>query len=701
MSPANLPPPTVKRALVHATSVLTTRDQERVLSVDMRPLVIHLLAGLEQAGIERAVVTLGHDAAKVAECVTAYGFTHMQIDFVYLTLGSAVGALWRNLANSVIAARAAFTGSAPLLIVRADNLYDFRLLRKIAEAPFGRTAFGGGKRRYEAYALADTTPAVLAWARGAKPENWARIALAEHDRGRAIRCGPQLGSFDAIVAGEVYACTPNIFELLAGLFSQSLSTSLADAVAELADRGVLGVVEVGELDCHWFASRTLASIFTPGAATTAAAAAAAAGSSSSRGFAHVFHAAQELLYSGEWRPTANMPERPQRGELERKTEPLLQLGSTLGEGANGVVVEGMADGEDSGVPGGRLAVKMFRPKAHLSDLEARASMEAVMAEVHAMRQLRGHPHIVQLKDVVELADAVYIVMERIEGPDLQDLIRRQPGGRLAERHARLYFRQILAALRHAHARGLLHCDLKPANVRLHERPDGSYQAVVVDWGLARRLSGKQPASLMMGTPAYASPEQLTGYNADQAWGRARLGPPADVWALGATLYEMLAGFPPFGGDSHEALAANALALNYDARPDVLGGNVRAAQLVDSMLQVLPSDRAVLHELCADPWTVADGAGPMPPEEPPTDSVFVDCERGGDGGIPKSGSGGSLPGGSRQASPMLAATPGLAGLAGSVKSSGLCPSWAQKMLLYVGYGVLVCGALLFSRRQAET
>ena len=697
--PSQQPPPTVRRALVHATSVLTTRDEERVLSVDMRPLVIHLLAGLEQAGIERAVVTLGHDAAKVAECVTAYGFTHMQIDFVYLTLGSAVGALWRNLANSVIAARAAFTGTEPLLIVRADNLYDGRLLRKIAEAPFGRVGGFGGKRRFEAYALADTTPAVLTWARGpAGPANWARIALAEHDRSRAIRCGPQLGSFDALVAGEVYACTPNIFELLAGLFSTSLSTSLADAMAELADRGALGVVEVGELDCHWFASRTLASIFTPGAATAAAAAAAAGGGG--RGFAHVFCAAQELLYSGEWRPTANMPERPQRGELERKTEPLLQLGSTLGEGANGVVVEGnsVAADSDSGVPGGRLAVKMFRPKAHLSDVEARASMEAVMAEVHAMRQLRGHPNIVQLKDVVELADAVYIVMERIEGPDLLDLIRRQPDGRMAEQQARVYFRQILAALRHAHARGLLHCDLKPANVRLHEGRDGSYSAVVVDWGLARRLNGKQPASLMMGTPAYASPEQLTGYSADQAWGRARLGPPADVWALGATLYEMLAGHPPFGGDSHEALAANALALNYDARPDVLG--VQAAQLVDSMLQVLPSDRAAVHELCVDPWTTADGAGPMPPEEPLTDSVLVDCERGGDGGASHGGGGGGGScAGSVQPSPLLAATPGLASLAGGVKRAWLCPSWAQKMLLYVGYAVLVCGALLFSRRQA--
>ena len=60
---------------MHAASYITTRDrQNQVLKVDMRPLVIHLIAGLEQAGLERAVVTLGHEAAEIAECVQAYGF---------------------------------------------------------------------------------------------------------------------------------------------------------------------------------------------------------------------------------------------------------------------------------------------------------------------------------------------------------------------------------------------------------------------------------------------------------------------------------------------------------------------------------------------------------------------------------------------------------------------------------------------------
>ena len=522
---SQLPPPTVKRALVHATSVLTTREGERVLSVDMRPLVIHLLAALEQAGIERAVVTLGHNATQVAECVTEYGFTRLQIDFVYLTLGSAVGAVWCSLANSVIAARALFTGKEPLLIVRADNLYDCRLLRKIADAPFGKN------RRLQAYALVDDTPTAVGWATSVR-NNWARVALATHDRQCAVRCSPRLGSFDAVVAGEVYATTPQLFEVLTELFRERASTSLADAMSELADRGALGVVQVGELDRHWFESRTLATIFKD--ETRAQGGLSSAGSS--RPWAHIAQAARELLYSGEWRPTANMPTPPLRGDIEKLQMPMLQLGPTLGEGvrtaahtprppttpttsptptptptrasalppaasrrrrrrpralrprltgwvraclqAHGLVVE--AEAGPSVGSFSKLAVKMVPINKGGDTEEGGGVMEAVMSEVHALRHLSGHENIVKLIDVVELNAAVYIVLERIGGPGLDEHLLAQPRGVLPEPQARQFFRHLLAALRHAHARGFLHCDVKPANVRLQLGPrEGELTAVLV------------------------------------------------------------------------------------------------------------------------------------------------------------------------------------------------------------------------------
>eukprot|EP00966_Prymnesium_polylepis_P308472 7128641-Prymnesium_polylepis.1 len=280
-----------------------------------------------------------------------------------------------------------------------------------------------------------------------------------------------------------------------------------------------------------------------------------------------------------------------------------------------------------------------------------------MWEVHVLRQLKGHPNIVTLCDVIELADAVYIVMERIEGPDLQDYIHSQPGGALPEPLARTFFRHLLAALRHAHCRGFIHGDLKPANVRLHEEQGGEMVAVLVDWGLSRQIDQQAGLHTMMGTPAYAAPEQLTGYNADQAWGRARLGPPADVWALGAALYEMLAGHVPFGGGSHEELVANALALNYDTRPDSL--SLEARQLIDAMLQVLPSDRARIDELCTDTWTLRNG--PMPPVADGVAVEFDGAHEFGGGG----GGGGML--------------------------ARLCPG---RRAVHLGYAALVAGALLY-------
>ena len=173
--------------------------------------------------------------------------------------------------------------------------------------------------------------------------------------------------------------------------------------------GELGVVDCGALDAHWFESRTLAEVFRPGVG----AAPGTSGSSCSK-WAHLQAAARELLqrdaisemqpprcnlplqaaarellYSGEWRPTANMPTPPARGELEKKTAPMLQLGGKLGEGSFGVVVEAepgptlqAAEGRGAGAAGtSRLAVKMCRGGGEDGGEEERGRQEAVLWEV--------------------------------------------------------------------------------------------------------------------------------------------------------------------------------------------------------------------------------------------------------------------------------------------------------------------------------
>lgn len=164
-----------------------------------------------------------------------------------------------------------------------------------------------------------------------------------------------------------------------------------------------------------------------------------------------------------------------------------------------------------------------------------------------------------------------------------------------------------------------HCQRCLSTSCVHLVPDGRsscllrshVQAVLVDWAMARDICGSQHDGITQGTPAYASPEQLTGYNPELAWGDTpRLSPSADLWALGATLYEMLAGDAPFGGGCFEELVAAVMQLSYDQS---FGRNSAASEdarrVVASMLQLRPSERATVAELCSEPWVLLGGEMP--------------------------------------------------------------------------------------------
>jgi tetratricopeptide (TPR) repeat protein len=147
-----------------------------------------------------------------------------------------------------------------------------------------------------------------------------------------------------------------------------------------------------------------------------------------------------------------------------------------------------------------------------------------------------HPHVVQVYETGEHQGRPFMVMELLGGGSLAQKLAQAP---LAPRAAAELLEVLARAVQHAHERGVVHRDLKPANVLLAE--DGTPK--VTDFGLARRLdlgSAHTLTGAVLGTPSYMAPEQAAG--------RAReAGPPADVYALGAILYECLTGRPPFRG----------------------------------------------------------------------------------------------------------------------------------------------------------
>jgi WD40 repeat protein len=184
----------------------------------------------------------------------------------------------------------------------------------------------------------------------------------------------------------------------------------------------------------------------------------------------------------------------------------------------------------------RLMARPVALKVIRGDLMDRpAAVERFRQEVRAAARL-AHPNIVTAHDAEQAGDAHFLVMEYVEGESLENLVRRH--GPLPVAEACAYARQAALGLGHAHERGMVHRDVKPAN--LLRTPDGTVK--VLDFGLARFASEARggpltPEGAILGTPDYVAPEQAL--NPQQADIRA------DLYSLGCTLYFLLAGKPPF------------------------------------------------------------------------------------------------------------------------------------------------------------
>jgi eukaryotic-like serine/threonine-protein kinase len=227
-----------------------------------------------------------------------------------------------------------------------------------------------------------------------------------------------------------------------------------------------------------------------------------------------------------------------------------RLLSALGSGGMGTVWLGQDELLDR-----RVAVKEVSLPLEISEEERGILRERTLREARTAARLT-HPNVVTIYDVVEDGGRPWIVMALISARSLRDIV--QEDGPLTPQQAAKIALQVLAALGAAHALGIMHRDVKPGNVLI----DADGRAVLADFGIARADDSPTLTSsgVLVGSPSYIAPERARG---------ERGGPESDLWSLGATLYAVVEGRPPY--DRSGALATLTAVVTEDPDPPSRAG----------------------------------------------------------------------------------------------------------------------------------
>jgi serine/threonine protein kinase len=280
--------------------------------------------------------------------------------------------------------------------------------------------------------------------------------------------------------------------------------------------------------------------------------------------------------------------------------------------------------------GREVAVKRLHPpQAHLHEDELATMFERTRREARAAARI-SHPNVIVVHDVVEDEGLPTIVMEYVPSTTLGELIKKH--GPVAPAEAARIGRGMIAALRAAHAAGVLHRDVKPGNVLL----GAAGRVVLTDFGIAQ-ASGTSTLTRtgeLIGSIDFLAPERLTG--------RAP-GPEADLWALGATLYQAVEGKSPFRRDT---AIETAYAIATDEVPEARNAGPLAPVIAGLMARD-PEERLSAEEAerllrgpAAEPETARvdrselAAAGAVPPADPASREFTAPLRRSGSGPVPE-------------------------------------------------------------------
>jgi serine/threonine-protein kinase len=257
----------------------------------------------------------------------------------------------------------------------------------------------------------------------------------------------------------------------------------------------------------------------------------------------------------------------------------------LGQGQTGIVYRGFDTTIERTV-----AIKSLRPGREGGLEPGSKQMAALLDEAKLIGQL-NHAHIAAVYDMGFFSDAPFFVMEYVEGQTLKAALQEKHG--FSPRQILDFIVMIARALHYVHQRGILHGDIKPANIMVTSQRTPK----IMDFGVSRRsLTGKPSTwslvgeELVSGTPGYLAPEQLT---ADQIDARA------DVFSVGVIAYEWLAGRKPFWGNTVDETLNAVVAGRFPRLGEIKGFDGALAQVIERALATAPDERFASADALAD------------------------------------------------------------------------------------------------------
>jgi serine/threonine-protein kinase len=267
----------------------------------------------------------------------------------------------------------------------------------------------------------------------------------------------------------------------------------------------------------------------------------------------------------------------------------------IGEGAMGTVYSAIQP-----LIGKTVAIKVLKPEL----CSNQASIDRFVQEAQAVNRI-GHPNIVDVFSLGELPDGrAYFVMEWLRGEDLKSRLAKGP---ISIEDTCEILAAIARALEAAHGKDIVHRDLKPDNVFLHQVDNGPVLVKLLDFGIAKLMREKATMEKtqtgnMLGTPRYISPEQARGVDVTHR---------SDIYSLGVMAYEMLAGRPPFTGETGMDLVVKHL----NEPPPPLSAFARVPRSLErcvmSMLAKDPAERptlAAVRRVLQEPYVRTSASG---------------------------------------------------------------------------------------------